>query len=185
VAQTHLNFRFRHSVDRMLVLAPQARGLSDYYLGDSARDVLECIEHVQKLYNVDPRRIVLDGFSMGGYGAWRLGLLYPEIFKAVIVRSGAIEPPARLEGENILDLLEEGKRNRFFVVHGDSDNAVPVEGARKAVKKMEELGMEFRYEEIEGGAHGGYDEWDEIFKWLRGILPPGPERKEPLMQKRK
>jgi predicted esterase len=185
VAQTHLNYRFRHRIDRMLVLAPQARGLSDYYLGDSGRDVLECIEHVKKLYNIDPRRIVLDGFSMGGYGAWRLGLLYPDIFKAVIVRSGAVEPPPPLAGESVLELLEEDRRNHFFIVHGDSDQAVSVEGARQAVRKMSELGMEFRYEEVEGAAHGGYDEWDEIFKWLRDLLPPAAQRQTlPLKDKR-
>lgn len=185
VAQKHLEYRFRSRIDRMLVLAPQARGLSDFYLGDSAQDVLECIEHVQKLYNVDSRRIVLDGFSMGGYGAWRLGLLYPEIFAAVIVRSGAIVPPPPLEGENVLDMLEEGRRNRFFIVHGDSDNAVPVEGARQAVKKMSELGMEFKYEEVEGAAHGGYDKWDEIFKWLKEVLPPAPQRAEPPIKRKR
>ena len=185
VAQTHLDFRFRNRVDRMLVLAPLARGKSDFYLGDSAQDVLECIEHVKKLYNVDPRRIVLDGFSMGGYGAWRLGLMYPDIFKAVSVRSGPIAPPSRLGGENILELMEAGKRNRFFVVHGDQDNAVSVENARQAVKKMEELGMEYKYEEVEGAAHGGYDMWDDIFDWLRDILPRGPKGQDmPMKRKR-
>ncbi len=185
VAQTDLNFRFRNRVDRMLVLAPKARGKSDFYLGDSAQDVLECIEHVKKLYQVDPRRVVLDGFSMGGYGAWRLGLLYPEIFKAVSVRSGAIVPPSRLGGENILDLLEAGKRNRFFVVHGDQDKAVSVDNARQAVNKMKELGMEFKYEEVEEAAHGGYDKWEDIFKWFRDILPPGPKIQEPRMKRKR
>lgn len=30
-----------------IVLAPKARGLSDWYLGDSGKDVIECIDHVK------------------------------------------------------------------------------------------------------------------------------------------
>jgi len=57
-----------------------------------------------------------------------------------------------------------------FVVHGDKDNAVPVENARKAVEKLKELGIKHRYVEVKGAAHGGYEKWDEIFDWLMTIL---------------
>lgn len=153
-----------------IVLAPKARGLSDWYLGDSGKDVIECIDHVKKLYNIDEKNIILDGFSMGGYGAWRLGLLYPDLFKAVIIRSGGISPSASLKGENIIDLLDKGKGLNLFIVHGDKDNAVPVENARKAVQRSKELGIKHIYIEVKGAAHGGYDKWDEIFRWLKTII---------------
>jgi len=154
-----------------IILAPQGRGLSDWYTGDSGEDVIECINHIKKLYSIDENDITLDGFSMGGYGAWRLGLLHPDIFKALIIRSGAVSAPNRLNGENILDLFEtyEGKDLNVFIVHGDKDNAVSVRNARKAVQKLKELGIEHKYVEIEGAAHGGYNKWDEIFEWLETI----------------
>jgi len=162
--------RMRYRLPPMILIAPKARGLSDWYLGDSGKEVLECIEHVKKLYPVDEEKIILEGFSMGGYGAWRLSLLHPELFRAVIVRSGALVPPPFLKGENILDLLENGKNLRFFVVHGEKDNAVPVENARRAVKKMKELGIRYKYVEVKGGSHVGYDRWAAIFSWLGDIL---------------
>jgi len=157
---------------QFIVLAPKARGISDWYLGDSGRDVIECINHLKKLYRIDERNIILDGFSMGGYGAWRLALLNPDLFKAVIIRSGAVSPPKNLQGENIIDLLDKVKPKRLniFIVHGDKDNSVPVENARMAVKKLEELGVEFNYTEVKGAAHGGYNKWDEIFSWLKKIM---------------
>lgn len=155
-----------------IVLAPQARGLSDWYLGDSGKDVIECINHVKKLYSIDEKNIVLDGFSMGGYGAWRIGLLYSDLFKVLIIRSGQISPPEDLEGENILDLLEKGKRLKIFIVHGEKDNAVPVENARKAVQKLKELGIKHIYIEVKEAAHTGYNKWNDIFKWLKNILGP-------------
>lgn len=153
-----------------IILAPKARGLSDWYLGDSGRDVLECIFHLKKLYNIDERNIILDGFSMGGYGAWRLGLRYPDLFKALIIRSGGVAAPFHLRGDRVVDLLDKEKGLNIFIVHGDKDNAVPVENARKVVEKLNELGIKYSYIEVKGAAHGGYDKWDEILEWLKYIL---------------
>ncbi len=41
-------------------------------------DVFEAIHAVEKQYNIDPKRIALRGFSMGGAGAWHLGLHHPD-----------------------------------------------------------------------------------------------------------
>jgi len=153
-----------------IILAPKARGLSDWYLGDSGRDVIECINHVMKLYNIDEKNIILDGFSMGGYGAWRLGLLYPDLFRAVIIRSGAVSTPSYLKGEKIIERLDRAKGLNLFIIHGDRDNAVPVENARRAVKRLKELGIRFNYIEVKGATHGGYNKWDNIFVWLRRIM---------------
>lgn len=153
-----------------IIIAPRAQGLSDWYLGNSGKDVLESIDHIKKLYSVDEKNIVLDGFSMGGYGAWRLALLNPDMFKAVIIRSGATAPPDFLKGENILDLLDTAKPLNFCIVHGDMDDAVSVENARNAVKRLKELGVKHIYIEVRGAAHGNYDRWKEIFQWLRRTL---------------
>jgi predicted esterase len=187
VAQTLLDFRMRGKAGRFIVLAPQGRGLSDWYLGDAGTDVLECIEHVKALYNIDEKRIMLDGFSMGGYGAWRLGLSHPEVFRAVVVRSGAVSPPTELGGENILELMQPGIPNSYFVVHGAKDNAVPVLNARRAVQKLEEAGIDHRYIEIKDAAHSGYDKWNEILGWLKrrvgwedaSPIRKGPRKKRP------
>jgi len=172
MARTIQMARLRKKLGGFIVLAPKARGLSDWYLGDSGKDVIECINHLKKLYNIDERKIILGGFSMGGYGAWRLGLLYPELFKALIIASGAVSPPGDLKGENILDLLDrvKPKRMNIFIIHGDKDNSIPVENARMAVRKLEELGIEFNYLEVKDAAHGEYNKWDEIFSWLKKIM---------------
>jgi len=167
----------RRDLTQMIMIAPQARGLSDWYLGNSGKDVIECINHIKALYNIDEENIILEGFSMGGYGAWRLSLLNPELFKAVIIRSGAISPPPYLKGENILDLLEKGKGLNFFIIHGTKDNAVPVENARRAVQKLKELGINHKYIEVDEAYHTGYNKWDQILDWLRTIIGDKKERR--------
>ncbi len=41
-------------------------------------DVFEAIRSVKERYNIDPKRVALRGFSMGGAGAWHLGLHHPD-----------------------------------------------------------------------------------------------------------
>ncbi|MFQ6070787.1 MAG: prolyl oligopeptidase family serine peptidase [Candidatus Aminicenantales bacterium] len=170
VARAYLETRMRKRVARMIILAPRARGLSDWYTGNSGQDVIECINHLKNLYMIDERKIVIDGFSMGGYGAWRLSLLHPEIFEAAVIRSGAVSPPEYVKGENVLDLIEKGKNKQFFIVHGLKDNSIPVEEAREAVQKLKELGIKHRYIELKKAGHGNYNVWKDIFLWLTGIL---------------
>jgi predicted esterase len=172
VARLISEARVKLQTPKMMMIAPQARGLSDWYLGNSGKDVIECIDHVKTLYNIDERNIIIHGFSMGGYGAWRLSLLHPDLFKAAVILSGAIAPPPFLKGENILDLLDKANKEKlnYFIVHGAKDNAIPVEAARRAVQKLEERGILHEYIEIKNASHTGYNKWIEIFKWMKNLI---------------
>ena len=54
-------------------------------------DVFEAIETVKRRYPIDDRRIALQGFSMGGAGAWHLGLHHPSAWAAVEAGAGFTE----------------------------------------------------------------------------------------------
>jgi pimeloyl-ACP methyl ester carboxylesterase len=54
-------------------------------------DVLDAVAHVQANYNVDPDRIVLAGFSMGGAGAWHIGAHYPVPWCGLHTGAGFVE----------------------------------------------------------------------------------------------
>jgi len=54
-------------------------------------DVYEALASVRKNYNVDPNRIVLRGFSMGGAGAWSVGLHDPSTWAAIEAGAGFTE----------------------------------------------------------------------------------------------
>jgi pimeloyl-ACP methyl ester carboxylesterase len=146
------------------LIAPKARGLSDYYTGASGEDVFECIEHFIQLFpNIRRDRIFLAGFSMGGYGTWHLGILKPEYFRGLIVLSGAMR-------SDILDGLDRIGRSNILVIHGDADLAVPVDGARRAVEKLKALDANVVYIEVPGGGHGDY--WNEdlsaqVVAWIQ------------------
>lgn len=54
-------------------------------------DVFEAIDAVKRNYKVDERRVVLRGFSMGGAGAWHLGLHHPGLWSSVEAGAGFSE----------------------------------------------------------------------------------------------
>ena len=73
-----------------LLLHVFGRGNNAYrWAGET--DVLEAIEAVKRNYRVDDRRILLRGFSMGGAGAWHLGLHRPSTWCAVEAGAGFTE----------------------------------------------------------------------------------------------
>ncbi|MFZ2640726.1 MAG: prolyl oligopeptidase family serine peptidase [Verrucomicrobiia bacterium] len=51
-------------------------------------DVFEALASVRQRYKIDDKRIVLRGFSMGGAGAWHLGLHHPDRWAAVEAGAG-------------------------------------------------------------------------------------------------
>ena len=54
-------------------------------------DVLEATRHVLKNYPIDPERVVLMGFSMGGAGAWHVGAHYADQWVAMSPGAGFAE----------------------------------------------------------------------------------------------
>jgi putative tributyrin esterase len=74
-------------------------GENSFYLDDTARDALygqyigrELIEFTRRVFPVSKERkdTAIGGLSMGGYGAIRNGLKYPDVFGNVIALSSAL-----------------------------------------------------------------------------------------------
>ncbi len=61
-------------------------GAGYHFAGEA--DVFEAIAAVEKRYKIDPDRILLRGFSMGGEGAWHLALHYPDRWAAAEIGAG-------------------------------------------------------------------------------------------------
>jgi len=85
--------------------------------------IRDLLPHVDATYRTTAKREgrLLDGFSMGGYGAARLGFKYPELFQAVsIVGAGPMQaelkstPRAgRIQAENLLKRAYGGDQAVF------------------------------------------------------------------------
>ncbi len=65
--------------------------MNNAYRWAGETDVFEALASVKARYKIDPKRVVLRGFSMGGAGAWHLGLHHPDVWVAVEAGAGFTE----------------------------------------------------------------------------------------------
>src|SRR5947199_412232 len=63
------------------------RGKNTYHWPGEA-DVFEAIDFAKRAYKIDPERMTLRGFSMGGAGVWHTSLHFPDLWAAVEVGAG-------------------------------------------------------------------------------------------------
>jgi len=73
-----------------LVLYPYGRGNNGWrWAGE--QDLFEALADLQKRFNIDPDGVTLRGFSMGGHGAWHIGLQHPGDWAAVSPGAGFVD----------------------------------------------------------------------------------------------
>ena len=70
------------------------------YRWSGETDVYEAVEAVTKQYNIDPNQILLRGFSMGGAGAWHIGLHNPSKWAGIEAGAGFTETMRYAKREN-------------------------------------------------------------------------------------
>ena len=160
-----------------LVVSPYARGEIMGYDGLGGDDVMRVIADVRRAYDIDPDRISITGLSMGGGGAWQLGLRHPELFAAIAPVCGVadltrwIQPQdagfydvAALEAESPLALADKAIGREVFIFHGAKDTTVPVVQSRRIVERYRALGWldkNVHYTEYPDVAH---EAWGPAYK---------------------
>jgi hypothetical protein len=63
-----------------LVVTPSGRGPDGFYAGIAEADTFEAWADVVRNYRVDPDWTVVSGYSMGGYGTFRMLARWPDLF---------------------------------------------------------------------------------------------------------
>jgi dienelactone hydrolase len=58
--------------------------MAGWYSGASERDVLDALTDAEAAYRTDPSRVLVSGYSMGGYGTLRFATLYPDRFAGFV-----------------------------------------------------------------------------------------------------
>jgi poly(3-hydroxybutyrate) depolymerase len=154
-----------------IVAAPFARG-SLGYLGVAERDVYDMLADVKRRFPVDEDRVYLTGESMGGSGTLWLGLTRPDVWAAMAPVCGGAPAGTEELAPNALNLPVK-------LTHGDKDQTVPIEIARRWREHFTREGVRLDYKEYAGLDHNVWDvtyRGGAIFDWFshhrRDRFPP-------------
>jgi len=152
-----------------VVLAPFARGTSHMYCTpESIKEIIELTEKIAELFSVSSDNIILCGFSMGGYGTYRLYDHSPESFSRLVVLSGHPSLGKQVNGPDYIETYDKFKDVPMLIFHGMGDrNCSYYEQVDffENLSKINEL-CEVHIDEYRG--HSGLTmEWyDQLLDWL-------------------
>lgn len=173
-----------------IVVTPRGRGTSTWYVSEAHQDFFEVFDDVHSLLNVDPDRRYLSGYSMGGYGTYLFGLLYPDLFAAGYATSGAMTQGAwtgegpddcqsgfcyveanegDADAQNTFRVLENARHLPLTIHHGTNDELVPITGIQRVGLRLAELGYRYDLTMFTGYEHytqAIIDEWADGAAYL-------------------
>lgn len=118
-------------------------------------DIFEGIAAMQRRFKIDPDRILLRGFSLGGAAAWHIALQYPDRWAAAEVGAGTYPgrlvyastpfPPYQLGPlhiyENIIDWALNATNLPLAGHDGDADDQVATVGAPRGAAPVPNRGQ--------------------------------------------
>jgi predicted peptidase len=140
------------------ILVPQCPP-SGGWRGESAEAVMTIAKNLVKHLYVDPKRIYLTGYSMGGFGTFHVLAQEPEFFAAGAPVAGGGNPGS----------AETFKDVPVWIFHGAKDDTVSVDKSRSMVEALKAAGADPKYTEYPDGDHGiigeVYDD-KEFHEWL-------------------
>ena len=129
---------------------------------DAAREALErFLTQAASRYPIDPRKLVLLGFSQGGVMAYELALREPSRFAGLIALSSWL--PEKAADVGAAPGLEQLP---VLVMHGTEDPLIPVARAREARERLNQLGVILTYREFEMQHEIRPEALRELVRWL-------------------
>jgi poly(3-hydroxybutyrate) depolymerase len=114
---------------------------------DDANAALAALDDVLTTYKGDRSKVILTGLSMGGAGAWSIGMANPERFAAVVPVCG------RGDETNAAAL----KAVPVWAFIGDADSEAAVLNTRAMVEALRAAGARARETEYRGVGHNSWD----------------------------
>ncbi len=138
----------------------------------SLKETRSMLGALQAKHQVDPDRIYVIGFSMGGFGTWDMISRTPELFAAGAPTDGGGSPQAATKLQNMA----------VWSFHNADDGSVPVSSDREMFAALAAAGSRPIYTEGSGGhsANGRAAGDPAFFNWLfaqrRGVPGAPSER---------
>jgi len=125
----------------------------------------ECLER----YSIDPKKLVVLGFSQGGVLAYGLALAQPQRFAALAALSSWLPPELAAE----IAVPDTVQSLPTLVQHGTEDPTIEVDRARDSVDHLRQLKLPLTYKEYDMGHEIRPRSLTDLSAWLEEkVLSP-------------
>jgi S-formylglutathione hydrolase FrmB len=120
-----------------IVVTPSGRGPDGFYAGIAEADTFEVWADVARLYELDPDWVAVSGYSMGGFGTFRLLARWPDLFGRGMATVGA---PG-----SVADQLVSLRNTPIMTWNAAADELVNVRTSEQMVTDMTTAGIRFTH----------------------------------------
>jgi len=166
------------SVRSPLTIGPQAYGWYPVHfteagaVGDTAaaekgrQTLVQFLEALPSVYDIDPKRLYLMGFSQGSVMSLFTLLTRPDLVTGAVIMSGRLLPEAwdARADDNALRHLH------VLAVHGTQDRVLPIADGRNIRERLSSLPIDFDYKEYPMGHAVSSESVADITSWLTSKL---------------
>ncbi|MEE9350254.1 MAG: phospholipase [Flavobacteriaceae bacterium] len=131
-----------------------------------AKESIEKIEYfidtIIRKYKVNTKKVFLLGFSQGSILSYAVALRNPDKIPYIIALSGYIN--SDLIPKNITK--DAVKNLNFFISHGNVDQVLPIEWARKSLPILNTLEIKYQFNEYPVGHGVNPQNFNDFKEWI-------------------
>jgi hypothetical protein len=127
-----------------IVITPEARGPDGFYDSYAGADVFEVWADVARRYALDPDWTVITGYSMGGFGTFKLAEQFPDLFAKG-------QPTVGASGDN--NLVPSLRNIPFLMWNMSVDELVPPATYLPTAMALDDLGYRYELDVFSPGEH--------------------------------
>jgi pimeloyl-ACP methyl ester carboxylesterase len=144
-----------------IVITPAGRGPDGFYAGYAEADTFEVWADAARRYRLDPAWTVVSGYSMGGFGTYRLLARYPDLFArgfSVVGIPGTVN-----------DQLASLRNTPIMAWNSGADELVRIDESEQAVADLTAAGLRFVEDLFPAADHltlATNDEYGKGADWL-------------------
>jgi hypothetical protein len=152
-------------------------GPDGWYFGQAEVDFWQVWHQLADSYTLDPTRTIISGYSMGGFGSYKLGLTYPDLFAAAMPLAGPPTCGTRIIGPVVAEaaakgpcafdsdtarLVHNARWLPYDIADGVVDELVPFSGVLEQVHQFTRAGVRYRFVVYPAADHMAWaveDDW--------------------------
>ena len=151
-----------------IVIAPNGRGYENFVGSES--DLYDAYDAALRAFTTTPSRRYLVGYSMGAMAVFKIALMRPDAWSAIMSIAGAI--PTNQQYSVIASM----HNLRFYVVTGERDQVVPTINSIDTATLLRNAGLDISFYSVPDGTHSLYTlrtaigrAWSDM---IRGTIRP-------------